>query len=199
MATEVFTAIEIHHEILFQKGHDVHDWADTVGRELKMSALEYAPPRRSRSLHGHKGTGALAASIGSEVTLVDPDMLSIMLYVDADHAKYVLGGTARNGTGYIYSTAGYANRALVTRLLRRKNTKKSAWAMHEKGDLPRGLFMRLPPGPGGTKRYHLRVRGQVKNPFMSDAYYVTRLRHSALPLMPGLETEFSSGYFKYTD
>jgi hypothetical protein len=47
-----------------------------------------------------------------------------------------------------------------------------------------GLYMSVPPGPGGTQRHLLRVRGQRANPFLIRAYNRVAREHAGLELMP---------------
>jgi len=175
---------------LFIPGGDVHQWCTRVADEMKTAAVGFAPPNRSMSRRGHVGSGKLAASIRSGVTIEAPEILSIELtagpvFRDArggikkDYTEFVLQGTAYQGYRYIYSTVGWQNKREIDLIMRRVLLSRVRF---EKGSRDR-WYMKLPDG------FALRVHGQRKNPFLSDAYYATRRLHSALPRLAGLPPE----------
>lgn len=192
MAREILTLIEVHGAQLFAPGGDVHQWCTTVADELKVQAIAFAPPRRSMSRRGHVGSGALAASIRSGVHMIGPETLDIEVGAGPvfrtrgggekrDYTKFVLAGTAYQGYRYIYSTVGWENKAEIDLIMRRILSSRIKFG---KGERDR-WYMKLPDG-----KFVLRVHGQRKNPFLSDAYYAVSRIHSALPpTLPGLPSE----------
>jgi hypothetical protein len=169
--------VEIHDARLFAPGGPVYQWAVEVRRDLRVAAKGLAPPTRSMSKWGHKGTGNLREAIRADVYQIGTEQLGIDLYVDeaqAYYAKYVLNGTAYQGTRYIYSTGGWANKKVIDEWYRK--------GLHKTGPFPVGLAMGpLPPGPGGTFPFHFKVRGQKANPFITDAYWLISRRRRELP------------------
>lgn len=176
-----FEAIEIHDEILWEPGGDVYEWLHEVARELQTVTKRTAPSTVSKSRWGHRGTGRLKAGITANVEMDRLKVANIILNSSAPYTMYVHGGTAYRSGSFIYSNLGWANKITVDALYERKEAYfRNAGAM-------RGLFMALPPGPGGTWRYHMRVRGQKANAFLSRGYNrVAELGHPALPKL-GIE------------
>jgi len=183
--TYTTTRIVITDDRLFLPGGDVHEWTQGVKNELLAAARSYAPPGRSMSKHGHNlvATGRLLEAIRANVFQSTTETLGIDLYVDeqaAPYAKYVLGGTAAQGQRFIYSTEGWKDKAVIDSWYRKRQIK----GVRALAGL--GLIMGpLPPGPGGFHPFHLRVKGQRANPFISDAYTLVRRRHRSLPPMRG--------------
>jgi hypothetical protein len=154
---------------------DVWQWCEGIKRELKKFAVAFAPPNRSRAARGRiYATGDLVRQIDSAVTIEGAERLDIWVWSGGPHAKYVLGGTASQGTRYIYSTAGYANRKVIAQWFK----QRQIGGIRE--TIGQGLVMGpLPPGPGNA--YQLRVHGQVANPYLQDAYTVVQSGHRSLP------------------
>ena len=172
----VITEVSIHSDhLLYLPGGDVWEWCEGVANELKTTARAFCPPNRSYSKWGHKGTGATLASIKSGVVPTGAERLTITLSADSPGAPYLIGGTALDGAGWIYSDAGWIMRKKIASVSRRKSSLATKAAQAEFA----GLHMTLPPGKGPIRQ--LRVRGQKKNPFITDAYDSVRYHHSALP------------------
>jgi hypothetical protein len=167
------TIIELHSGILFVPGGDVHRSFQHVKNELVQWTHEFAPPRRSEARWGTWSRGALQASIyGNLYTLAD-HTLGVEAGARVPYAKYVHNGTAQE-TGYIYTTAGFANAAIVDSWIDNRQLRGSADDS--------GFWMPITRIPLKTK-YFLRVRGQKANPFLHNAYDRTRYDHSMLPRM----------------
>ena len=190
MARAVLTTITVHGAQLFAPGGDVNQWCHGVARELEGAAIRFCPPNRSMSRRGHVGTGQLLGTIRSGVNTEAPEVLSIEVGAGPafrqarrgakkDYTKFVLGGTAYQGYRYIYSTVGWQNKAEIDLIMRRVLTSRIRF---EKGSRD-NWYMKLPDG------FALRVHGQKKNPFLSDAYYAVSRIHSALPHLAGLPPE----------
>lgn len=166
--------------LLFIPGGDVNDWCTQRTVELKTMAIEKAPPNRSSSrfyqaLRKSQSTGRLAAAITGSTGMVGDRIITMRLGVReemAPHADYVLGGTARNGTGYIYTPLGYANYQLITAAVMSRNFKMY------KGE--KGWVLNLPE-TYHEQHLYLRVKGQRANPFITDAYAAVARVHTALP------------------
>src|SRR5262245_31541890 len=94
--------IEIHDAVLFAPGGDVNEWCRGIARDLKRRARLYAPPNHSTSRYQRTSTGRMLSTIDSGVFEMTDDTLMIELSVGTDYAQYVLGGTAAQGTQYIY-------------------------------------------------------------------------------------------------
>lgn len=169
MATTRITAIEIHDAKLFAPSGIVYNWARKITTEVKVAAQSKAPPSRSKAKWGTKATGELQRGIKGRVDKAGPKVLDMVIESTAPHTKYVHGGTAYQGQRYIYSTLGWANKAFVDEVL--------ASGEVAVGEEFKGLFMRLPP-PG--PRFLMRVRGQKRNPFLTDGYNEVAKVHRAL-------------------
>lgn len=173
MAKVVFEAIEVHPETLFDGDGVVRRWMVELTSELKTAVQLKAPPNRSRAKYRRPSTGALVRSIKGSTARSGPLQDVSVVSVGTAHAKYVLGGTAAQGVGYIYSTRGFANKALVDRVARRKGGRgKPDEDLH-------GMFMKLPLN-GLGRRLHLRVHGQRANNFLFDGYNEVARAHRAL-------------------
>lgn len=143
----------------------VHRWLLGVGNRLYQNVVLYAPERSGEL----KSMIALDFTQGPTLRIIESVVSS-----NAPHTKYVIGGTAEQGLGYIYTTAGAANPSLVQRMI-------GGEFIH---DLPDGIFLVLSDARGGR---HLRVHGQVSNNFLLKGYDRTARTHRALePLHPGL-------------
>lgn len=127
----------------------VHRWLRETSRRVQRYITD-AAPRRS---------GELKGGIAMSTTRVARRVVSGEIESTAPHTMFVLGGTAYQGRRYIYSRAGWANRAQIGRIARR---------VRQGGEEDRsGWYMRL-RGPG--PRYALRVHGQRANNFMLTGY-----------------------------
>lgn len=174
MAVARITAIEIHDARLFAPKGIVYNWARGVTREVKEAAQGFAPPSRSRARWGTRATGKLKRSISGRVEKRGPKVLDMIIEAKAPYAKWVHGGTGRNGTRFIYSTLGAANKAFIAEILRGNESFI--------GEDLSGLYMKLPP-PG--PKYVLRVRGQRANPFLVDGFNLVSKKHRSLkPVRP---------------
>lgn len=180
MARVVLTSVVVYPDVLFAPGGDVSRWTARVVREVKNSAKALAPPGRSTSKYGRRSTGAMRKSMTGKSTRVGRLLLSGTVGVNTYYAKWVMGGTAHQGRRYIYSEAGWRNKAEVDAMAARIARGGKA----REDDIERGLYMKLPlTGVGGRRAYHLRVHGQRANPFLVDGYNVVALRHGALKTM----------------
>src|SRR5262245_21815746 len=108
------TSIVIHSEELFRPPTgDVWTWCETIGGRLSQEAKAHAPPKRSFSRWGGWATGRMQAGIGATADAIGAKNIEIVCWSAAPYSKYVLKGTAHNGRRYIYTTLGWANRAVV--------------------------------------------------------------------------------------
>lgn len=174
MAVARITAIEIHDAKLFAPTGIVYNWSRRVTREVKEASQTFAPPSRSRARWGSKATGKLKRSIKGRVESRGPKVLDMIVEVGVYYGKWVHGGTGRNGTRFIYSTLGAANKQFIAEVIRDQ-------AYYRTAEFP-GLYMKLPP-PG--PKFLLRVRGQRANPFLVDGYNLVSKTHQSLkPIRP---------------
>lgn len=191
MAYSVMGLIEVNGSRLFMPGGDVNNWCHEVGTELRLAAIRFCPPNRSMSRRGHVATGKLAATIAADVSIEAPEVLSISLGAGPvfreerggrkrNYTPFVLGGTAYQGYRYIYSTVGWENKAEIDLIMRRIAFNRRRFGKGERD----GWYMKLPGG-----QFALRVHGQRKNPFLSDAYHLVSRTHSALPRVTGMPGE----------
>lgn len=164
-------------------GHVCYDWCVKVTKQLEINTKATAPggiPGVSFSRHGHEATGRLASRITAKGHRTGPESYGVRLNSPVYYSAWVHGGTAGNGEGYIYSTAGYIVRKGIDRLLARgmqprdRLQDRRGRFMSLQGT---GVFMILPPGPGGTKPYHLRVSGQRANAFLTRGWNITNAQH----------------------
>lgn len=167
-----FDVAEIHDEVLFAPGGDIYEWTHDVASELQGAARRGAPPLRSHSRWGHRGTGRLAAGITGRATTGITKTVDIVLNSSAPYTMYVHGGTR----GPIYSNLGWLNRITVDSLVEHGDTKFKPPASMT------GLFMSLPPsaGAGGSHRFHMVVSGQAPNPFLARAFNQIAREHPAI-------------------
>lgn len=92
MAT--FSSLVIYDSVLFQRGHMIHRWANSVERRFVVNAKQAAPKR----------SGELAGGISGETFKSGPKHWQVHVHSDAPHTMYVLRGT----TGPIMSNLGWA-------------------------------------------------------------------------------------------
>jgi hypothetical protein len=184
MARAVITAIEIHDARLFVPGGDAYDWVKGVTRETKTAAKALAPPHRSFARWPRSGTGELNRSIYGRVTSRGK-ILNAEIGASADHAVYVLGGTAFQGQRFIYSRLGWVNKSRVDAIAEGIRRQVRGGAQIERGGdrIRKGWAMGVRPGAGFGKSPRLRVKGQIANPFLTDGYNVTAAHHEALKPM----------------
>jgi len=145
----------------------VHRWLIRVGNRLYQNTVIAAPERS-----------------GDLKSMIDLDfeqgpglrVLSAVVSSNAPYTKYVIKGTAHQGTGYIYSTQGYANLGLVERMAAGFRVEEDTT----------GLWLVI--RDGGPK-FHLRVHGQRANNFLAEGYNKTARTHRSLhPIFPGITT-----------
>ncbi len=162
---------------LFNPPGDVDKWARKVGVELKTTAIAYAPPNRSSSfrpfLRKQQSSGWLVHSIKSGLQREAEKVIAIVLRADAPHAKWVLEGTASQGRRFIYTSLGWANKAAVDLWIKNREFTFA------KGEA--GFVMPLPASALDKNRFHMRVKGQRANPFLTDAYVTVAKKHPELP------------------
>lgn len=139
-------------------------WMRGIGTQLFANVLAVTPQR----------TGRLRAGLRRTDERLGVRILSTAVESTAPHTGYVIGGTAANGLGLIYSTRGWRNRATVGRIR----------AGQFVTDLPRGLWMNLSDARGGR---HLVVHGQRANNFLAKGYNNTARTHRSLhPITRGM-------------
>ena len=155
-------------ESLYVGSGAVHRWLLGVGNRMYQNVVHAAPER----------TGELKMGIGLDFEQ-GPSLriLSAVVSSSAPHTKYVIGGTAGNGAGYIYTTRGYANQGAITAYI------ESGGRTAKPGE---GMWMQLKDVRGGI---FLRVHGQRANNFLRAGYDATARTHRALhPIFPGVVT-----------
>ena len=172
------TALEVDTGVLFQQGGSVHRWGRDVKNELTEHVHGFAPPRHSEARHGTWARGHLQASIYGQLSVIEATrFIAIDVGARVPYAKYVHNGTGANGTRYIYTDRGWANKDVVDSWIRGRQFAASSDEA--------GMYMPITRIPFKT-RYVLRVRGQKRNPFIQKAYYLTRLNHDSLPRLAGV-------------
>lgn len=157
----VLSRVIVVDEGLYQGSGLVHRWLARIGVQLETNIIRAAPER----------TGELKAGIRRSEARDSLRIISTSVESTAPHTRYVLGGTAGNGLGYIYTTRGRANIATVGKMLNGVFVP----------DPPIGLWLVLSDARGGR---HLRVHGQRKNNFMAKGYDVTARTHRSLRPFP---------------
>jgi hypothetical protein len=174
VARAVLTAIEIHSQVLFLPSGSVYKWTDRVGREIATSCK--AESLHSEARRPRTRTGKMTRSIKKEKIkgTLAAKTLSCNVSVNVRYAKYVLGGTANNGSGYIYSRAGWPNRTKITGYITRVRHARESNSDIDLPDTPDNWWMSTPYGP------YMRVRGQKANPFMTRGYNLVARKHAAL-------------------
>lgn len=175
---EAITIIELHSQVLFAPGGSVREWSRGVTKEIEVAAKAMAPPMRSKARWPTKATGKMARSIRGRLNRTTLHILRADVYVRDRRAKYVLGGTANGGRGFIYSRAGYANRSEIGGWMEGLQELREETGVANQGMLAEGLpsewFMNTPYGP------KVRVKGQRANPFLKDGYNAVAAHHAAL-------------------
>src|SRR5215467_5348298 len=154
--TEV-VAVEVHPSTLFNKGHEVYDWCHDINRQMEVATKALAPVGRSREYRGPKAPahagGELRRKICASMRRLGPEQIEMTITSGAPYTKFVHGGTAFQGTRYIYSTAGWRNKRAVDALASRDYFLAARY--RTSATVRRGWYMVLPQG-GGPK-FRLRV------------------------------------------
>jgi len=173
------TTLSIDSTILFQPPTgDVWEWFNDVSWEFGELARDLAPPRRSSARHGTWATGRMQAGIRATAPVaIGAKTLEVNCSSSAPYSIYVLRGTARQGTRWIYTSHGWKNKGEVNRWLK----EGGEFLQFEKGY--KGFAMPVSRIPFAKGPIVLRVRGQRPNPFLQDAYRILSHRHAALPRM----------------
>lgn len=169
----VFEAVEVHPQTLFDSDGVVRRWMTELSAEMKTAVKAKAPPNRSRAVWDRPQTGELQRSIRANTDRSGPLQNVSTVFTTAEHARYVLGGTAFQGLRYIYSEGGWANKETVDAISRRVGRGGRA------GDDLQGMYLRLPAN-GFGRIFFLRVHGQRANNFLFDGYNVVARKHRAL-------------------
>lgn len=87
-------SIEIHDEVLFMPGGDVHNWAGKVRAAQTRNTKNAAPlNRRMNKNRGQPPRGSLKAMISSSLEREGSKILGITTRSDAPYTMYVVGGT----------------------------------------------------------------------------------------------------------
>lgn len=163
-------------------------WMRGITRETEVAVKAHAPPNRSMAKHRPRpGTGQLMASIYSansstpslRIARGEVGVGPVADELTEDYAKFVLGGTAGQGTQYIYSHEGWANKGLVDYMF--SGTRRAALLKKESGGS--GFFMGVRAGAGYKPGPRLRVHGQRANNFLQDGYNVVARTHRSLKPM----------------
>jgi hypothetical protein len=190
-STLVVEFTDIDEEQLWAPGHLIYDWCARITLELEKQAKQTAPGIPGTSMarwRGRKGTGRLRASIVALGTRTGPESYTLTLTSQAPYSLYVLRGTAFGGVKFIYSRAGFANRAFIDanihtwhegELIQSGPNAGNPSGEGKFGILPisGNMFMVLPPGAGHSRRFHLRVRGQLPNAYLHRAWERTNEIH----------------------
>ena len=165
-------------------------WMRKITLETEVAVKAKAPPNRSHAKEKYKprhGTGQLLASIYSANSST-PSLRIARGEVGAgpvsdelteDYVPFVLGGTAGQGTQYIYSHEGWVRKAEVDYMF--SGTRRAAQMKKESGD--QGLYMKVRAGSRYKAGPRLRVHGQRANNFLQDGYNEIARSHRALKPM----------------
>lgn len=166
------TTVIVVDEGLYVGGGLVDRWFKRMGNNLWHNVVGAAPQR----------TGVLKSLIDLDFTHEGLRILNCFVSSNAPYSKYVIGGTAENGAGYIYSRAGWAERDFIDDLIGGGGLDLSRKQQFELSE----LAMVLSDERGGR---HLRVHGQRANNFLATGYNRTARTHRALhPIHPGFIT-----------
>lgn len=95
------TGIVVYSSVLFQRGHTVERWAESVQRRFTAQAIKAAPVNK-RPNTGHGPPGGLKAGIHGHVDQIGPHQLETIIASDAPYSTFVLFGTQ----GPIHSRSG---------------------------------------------------------------------------------------------
>lgn len=162
---------------LFATGGVVSRWNGAVTRELKAACIAAAPmgtraTKTAKNAMWPQGSLKNAAFWRAESHLVGPMTRDMFVICDVPYASFVDGGTANNGTGYIYPHGDFLLLPPISI-----------------GSLFHGGEMASPTTSGGEiyrrslpfKNEFKRVKGQPAQKFMEAGYNTVRRVHSALP------------------
>lgn len=170
---------DMHPEEIWEPGYPAYDWCVEVTGYLEAEAKRTAPgrPGTSHARRMRTSTGRLRAGITAFGHRTGLESYRVVLNSSAPYSEFVHGGTAYSRGAHIYSTMGWANRAFVDSLLgpwfegniddRGMPTGEGRFHVLP---IPGSFFMKLPPGAGFSRKYHLRVRGQLANAFLYRAW-----------------------------
>lgn len=160
MATGVITDLVIYDSVLFEVGHHVRRWADSVERNYVRFAVTEAPvnKRPNKSHLTELPVGALKASITGDVDRIGPKHIQVIVSVNVPYARYVLEGTMGPIT---------------------PNSAKKLRLPWNPGFSPAGRT------PGSESRFTW-VPGQAPNNFLRRAHTSTARKH---PSLRGLEDQ----------
>lgn len=170
--TPEFSAILVDTSKCFAPGGNVMEWFDDRKDEISDVAKKLAPPNHSEARHGTWSRGFLQTQFYDDVRS-GRRSVDIVVGNKAPYARFVHEGTAKRGKGFIYTTAGYSAKSTVNEWIKKKQfTASPAEA---------GYYMPVTRFVFKTK-FFLRVRGQVPNPFLAQAYnIVARRTRGGLP------------------
>lgn len=181
MARTPITAIEVDSTVLFVPTGDVHDWVEKICRSVQREARVLCPPGRSkrRATTRYINKNVLRSTIRSRTrmagTRLDVGTISVgpADQGGGDYTEYVLGGTGYQGTRYIYSRRGYANKAIIDAVVSRRGIRALGVGQVTASDLQGNWVMRFRTDGGR----HFRVHGQKRNPFLFLAWNRIARRH----------------------
>jgi|SRR5262245_2255717 len=170
---------EVRPEQTFAPGHEVWNFCNGIRKELQINTKLSAPPFLSKAKWPREGTGNMNRHIKARMDRVGPESIDMVVESLVPYTMFVHGGTAfKKGGNFIYSKAGFANKATVDAL-----AESGFHAAFPGRGIPKNLlplFMALPPGAGFHERLHLRVHGQSANPFLYRGFNLTALDHECL-------------------
>lgn len=173
------SGLVIYDSVLFQVGHHVSRWANSVERGFVMNAREAAPMR----------SGELRAGIHGESFRSGPKHWEVHIHSDAEHTMYVLRGT----TGPIMSTRMWGFRTRTGLMFPRggsvgRGSERNMGLPNIPFLKERGYLLNVRAGNGFPQRYMVKVRGQRPNNFFAPAADATARRHPSLRgFNPGFE------------
>jgi hypothetical protein len=181
MARTPIVAIHVDSSDLFHLGGDVYDWTEKICRQVQREARVLCPPGRSRrrATTRYVSKGVLRATIRSRTrqagSRLDVGVISVgpADQGGGDYTEFVLGGTAFQGTRYIYSHRGFANKAIIDAVISRRGVRVLGVGRVGPKDLQGNWVMRFRTDGGR----HFRVHGQKRNPFMYSAWNRVARRH----------------------
>lgn len=181
MARTPITLITVDSTQLFVPSGDVYDWVEKVCRQVQREARELCPPGRSRRrpTTRYVNKNVLRGSIRSRTRAAGRRLDAGFVSVGpadqggGDYTDFVLGGTAYQGTRYIYSHRGFANKAIIDAVISRRGVRVMGLGSVGPKDLQGNWVMRFRTDGGR----HFRVHGQKRNPFLFLAYNRIARRH----------------------
>jgi len=170
------TSLVIYDSVLFEVGHHVSRWANSVERGFVMHAVNEAPMR----------SGELRSGIHGESFRSGVKHWEVHIHSDAEHSLYVLRGTTgpimsnrmwnfRERFPYVPGGLPRVGRVPIIRNGATVGFKPDLKALHA-----HGYALRVREGNGFEERFALSVSGQMANDFMGRAAQATARRHSSL-------------------